>query len=310
MVEIGRVEMKSVLVIMSTYNGSEYLEEQLESIINQEGQFTLDILVRDDGSTDNTIEILNKHMNQGSLKWYTGENLRSAQSFMNLIKNSGTYDYYAFADQDDVWTLDKIQNAIEQLDQYQTPALFFSNAELVDEHLQSMGRNVYRSIPKTDFETVSCAGGLLGCTMVFNDNLASKIKDRDLPKQIIMHDFYVALVCLVLDGAIVYSKESYVKYRQHSRNVVGVSHGVIGTIKGRIKDITTKQYPGIANQASELLRLYRDDLKSDNSEWLEIVSKYPDKLSCRIKLALSKKTKYINKNNGFKLRVAIFLGNR
>ena len=82
-----------VCILLSTYNGEKYLEEQLESLIKQEN-VEIDILVRDDGSSDNTHNILNKWQERGLLKWYTGNNKGYAKSFMDLVQNSGDYDYY------------------------------------------------------------------------------------------------------------------------------------------------------------------------------------------------------------------------
>ena len=63
--------MKKVLILMATYNGAKYLDEQIQSLIEQKN-VQVDILVRDDGSTDNTIEVLNKWKEQNKLEWYKG----------------------------------------------------------------------------------------------------------------------------------------------------------------------------------------------------------------------------------------------
>ena len=97
-----------VAVLMSTYNGEKYLNEQIDSILSQSGNFELSLLVRDDGSTDETINILNKYQNLGKLKWYSGKNLGPGKSFIDLLYKTHGYDYYAFSDQDDVWMTGKI----------------------------------------------------------------------------------------------------------------------------------------------------------------------------------------------------------
>lgn len=201
-----------VVVLMSTYNGERYLREQIESILNQIGEFDLSLYVRDDGSKDGTIEILREYQNEKKLKWYTGDNLGPAKSFINLLQNCGAYDYYAFADQDDVWEKDKIQRGINVLEEQNGPALYCSNAELVDLQLISLGRNVYKTMPRTDFETVISAGGLLGCTMVFNDELKRRIK-RDRYPVMILHDFYMAALCVSIGGVILYDQEATMKYK-------------------------------------------------------------------------------------------------
>lgn len=73
-------------VLMSTYNGARFIREQLDSILDQTGEFELDLWVRDDGSTDGTKDILNDYESRGLLRWYTGENLGPAQSFLDLVR--------------------------------------------------------------------------------------------------------------------------------------------------------------------------------------------------------------------------------
>ena len=95
--------MKKVQVLLSTYNGEKYLKEQLDSIIAQKG-VDVHILARDDGSKDDTIKILEGYENIDIIK---GSNIGVCKSFFELINKSGEYDYYSFADQDDVWDCDR-----------------------------------------------------------------------------------------------------------------------------------------------------------------------------------------------------------
>ena len=86
---------------MPTYNGEKYVEEQLNSITNQEGNFTLDVLVRDDGSNDNTVNILRKYVKcYENVRLIEGKNIGSNQSFFELIRIAGVYDYYCLSDQE------------------------------------------------------------------------------------------------------------------------------------------------------------------------------------------------------------------
>lgn len=305
--------MIKVAVLMSTYNGEKYIAEQIESILNQKGDFLIDIYVRDDGSKDNTTNILNyyKYKKEKKLTWYTGKNLKPAKSFYDLLLHCTGYDYYAFSDQDDFWKEDKIQNGISHLTRLdEIPALYCSNAELVDDKLKSLGRNVYKSAPKTDFETVVCAGGLLGCTMILNAKLVDMIiKVKEYP-EMVLHDFYVAALCVSIGGKIIYDANPTMKYRQHENNVVGVSYGILKTIQKRLQDIMYKEPIGIAGQASSILDNYIDCLEEEEKRWLCVVANYKHGIINRFRLAFSRKTKYINKNIEVKLRLSILLGNR
>lgn len=298
-----------VAVLMSTYNGEKYIREQINSILDQSVEFELNLWVRDDGSKDTTQKILQEYAQQGKLRWYTGKNLGAAHSFIDLILKNKGYDYYAFADQDDYWMPNKVQmgvNALCKLDN-SVPGLYFANAELVDATLESLGRNVYVSVPRTDFETLCCAGGYLGCTMIFNSKLAKMIQDKPMPKEMFMHDFYIAELCSALGGNIIYDKKPYMKYRQHGNNVIGVTKG---SISSRVREIFSKKSVGIAEQAYSLLVLYGTDMEDKQEKWLKKISNYKNTIVSRMMLGFSARTHYMNINMGMKVRLSILFGRR
>lgn len=126
---------------MSTYNGEKYLEQQIENIFAQVGDIEIRLLIRDDGSTDNSVDIIRACQKKyGKLEYAQGKNLGSNKSFWTLIKNApDCYDYYAISDQDDVWDVDKLSSAIgmikKRLKNGKTGVLYFSNLKVVDENL-------------------------------------------------------------------------------------------------------------------------------------------------------------------------------
>lgn len=299
-----------IAVLMSTYNGEKYLEKQLDSILNQKGKFEIEILVRDDGSTDSTKKILKTYEKKKSLKWYSEKNIGPGLSFFDLIHKAGEYDLYAFSDQDDLWNANKLDRAVSKIGENTKPKLYFSNAELVDSNLRYLGRSVYKNIPKLDFFTLSCAGGALGCTMVFNNELAQIIRKCDMPSKMVMHDFYLAVVCKGIGGDIIYDDYPSMKYRQHDSNVVGVAHGKIGTIKNRVKDIFTKEKISIEEQSRDILNSYFFNLCENNRRDLEEISHYRNSIMTRYRLATNRRLKFINWNMSIKIRMSILLGNR
>lgn len=127
--------MRNILVLMSTYNGEKYLKEQIDSILAQKN-VEVTIRVRDDGSTDGTIRILEEYQKCGKLNWYSSTNMGPAKSFLDLVYNAPLkYDYYAFCDQDDYWKEDKLYKAIERLEHFDDkPALYHCELEIVDEN--------------------------------------------------------------------------------------------------------------------------------------------------------------------------------
>lgn len=300
-----------VAVLMSTYNGAKYIREQIDSILAQKGNFEQDLWVRDDGSTDGTKDILKDYEDKNQLCWYSGENLGPAKSFLDLVHQCIGYDFYAFADQDDYWMPDKLNAAIESIGDNTGLQLYFANAKLVDSELNSLGRDVYKVSPCLDFETLCCAGGILGCTIVFNSALAKVVQSNELPKQLVMHDFYLSVLCSALGGSISCDLQPFIKYRQHGNNVIGVASGIVGTLRKRIGDmINSKENVSIAEQAGEIARLYGTQIKEDYLDWLKTISQYRDSIWKRIMLATSGKTKYMNSNMGINLRMTILLGNR
>lgn len=297
-----------IAVLMSTYNGEKYIKEQIDSILRQKCDMEIDLWIRDDGSVDNTQKILDTYKNKGKLNWYAGVNIGPAQSFINLLLHCEKYDFYAFADQDDYWMSDKLQQGINRIKNIDNAALYISNARLVNSARIYMGRNVYKKTPKLDFYTLSCAGGLLGCTMIFNHALAAIVQNNILPDDIIMHDFYIALVCASMNGSLIYDPVPHMDYRQHENNVVGVSYGMKQILTSRISDMIRKPKISIANQANSLLKI--SGISAKNRDWLIKVNNYRETFYSRLKLAFSLKTRYINWNMGIKLRISIFFGNR
>lgn len=103
-----------IAVLLSAYNGEAYIKAQLDSILSQTEQAVC-ILVRDDGSTDRTAEILKAYESAGDITLISGENLGFKESFHQLLLCAPEADYYAFSDQDDLWLPDKLSRAVSRL---------------------------------------------------------------------------------------------------------------------------------------------------------------------------------------------------
>lgn len=306
--------MSKIAVLMSSYNGIQYIKEQIESIIAQEGDFDIYLIVRDDGSEDGTRELLQEYQNAGILKWYTGENMGPARSFYSMIQDNLGYDYYAFADQDDVWDANKLSAAIKSIEEEKAneniPIMYFSNAELVDDKLKSLGRTVYNRFLEVNIETLSARGGVLGCTIVFNNALAQIIQNVEgIPGSMIMHDCYLAQVCVAVAGRIIADDKSHMKYRQHGNNVVGVSTSIVDKIFDRMKYSFIKRQVSIAEQSMDILDRFGKCIPPSNLDTLNEFANYRTSKRLRIKLAFSTKLKYSSWSIGLRNRLSILLGN-
>lgn len=211
----------AVCVLMSTYNGEKYLRQQIDSLYAQKG-VDLTITARDDGSTDSTLQILDKNTAEhGCFSWYANGHLGSARSFLDLIDRSPDADYYALCDQDDVWDDDKLKSAVDMLEETDSnrPALYYSNLRVVDEDL-SFHRNAHSRpwVMKSRYSALADVAAT-GCTMVFNKALRDLLKAR-MPEACKMHDEWIFLVCSFF-GTVVYDFEPHISYRQHGSNVLG-----------------------------------------------------------------------------------------
>lgn len=301
-------------VLMSTFNGERYLKAQIDSIIKQKCSFNIDIWVRDDGSSDGTLNILNEFQKNGKLKWYAGKNIGPASSFIELLSNCPKYDFYSLADQDDVWYQGKADAAVRSFSSQlnNCPVLYFSNALLTDKNLNSLGRNVYKRDQIQNLFKISCAGGILGCTIVFNNSLAKIIKEANITDtdSIVMHDFFLAEVCAAVGGKIIFDKRSYISYRQHANNVVGVSINKTVAIKSRVRAIFIRPKISIADQAHFILDVFSKYISNENKKWLMKVSNYRNGFFPALFLGLSQKVRYSSWNMSFKIRLAIIFRNR
>ena len=258
--------MKKVQVLMSTYNGEKYLIEQVDSILAQKG-VEVYILVRDDGSKDNTVNILREYKNVEVIQ---AENVGVCKSFFELIDKSGEYDYYAFADQDDVWDSDKLSVAIKTLEKNsEIPAVYASNTRLVDANL-SFIRNEEDN-PKTTLGSAFIKNYCTGCTMVFNHCLINYLRIKK-PEYAPMHDWWVNLVCLAVGGVSYYDTSAHMNYRQHGRNVLGAEISFFSKAKNRWNKLLNNPYRRDII-AKELFTIYSDVLPKSSIEVLQLFTK-------------------------------------
>jgi rhamnosyltransferase len=215
--------MYKARILMSTYNGEKYLKEQIESLLNQKG-VDVSILVRDDGSTDSTLDILEQYRKDGKVEWYSGKNLKSALSFIDLLFATSTdFDFYAFCDQDDVWLDNKLAISFENLSWInERPALTYCGAYITDTKLSIIGEFYYEGELATDFKkNIFCFGIEQGCCMVFNNELL-KVAKQYRPQFVTMHDAWLHKICLLHDGIVIPINQKLILYRQHNDNVIGI----------------------------------------------------------------------------------------
>lgn len=300
---------KKVQVLLSTYNGEKYLEELLDSIINQTYK-RVEILIRDDGSKDHTIDILKKYQEKKNINVVFGENVGVPESFFELLElSSDDYDYFAFADQDDFWKKNKISRAVELLndiDNKDIPGLYFSRKTLTNKNLKKIKNS--KKLPKEpSFNNALVQNVATGCTMVFNNNLRDiLIEKKPIISNIRMHDWWVYQVGSAF-GEIKYDSKSTILYRQHDSNVVGTE---VNLMKKWIKRIKRYIKSGnsllIRKQIKEFYKLYNQDLSQEKKQLLEEFKKDKN-LFERIKFIISSKVYRQSKTDDVILKILILL---
>ena len=223
-----------VTVLLSAFNNISFIEQQIESILNQR-DVKIFLIIRVDGSIDGTSEFLKiKYSNFDNIKITIGQNLGPAMSFMKLLELSDfDTDYYCFSDADDFWLPEKLKYSISKLKNESADAVVVKY-EIVDENLNHLS---FSKPPRLPY---SISNALIECVTpgnatLFNYKIFNLIKNK-FPNYIVMHDAWLYLV-LSAFGKTVFLDVPLVKYRQHGKNVFGVSNTVSSRIKIRIKNI-------------------------------------------------------------------------
>lgn len=213
--------MENIAVLLSTYNGEKWVNEQLDSILHQKN-VEVTLYIRDDGSTDKTVSIIKEYKEKYSnIVLWEEENIGWGKSFMELLSRVKGHSFYCFADQDDIWLDNKLNRAIEMINKSHTnsPMLYYSAMTLIDKegkYIKKVQDYKPWSVGKNKI-SASCINNLCcGCVMVFNDGLRELcIIPKD--KTNISHDTYIGAVAVTV-GNIIYDKESFILHRIHEKN--------------------------------------------------------------------------------------------
>lgn len=290
-----------ICVLLSTYNGVRYLREQMDSILSQE-EVDVKILVRDDGSNDETSAILQEYVaaNPGRVFYEQGENVGFAMSFTHLLQMGyerfSDCSYFAFSDQDDVWLPRKLKAATDllQKESQNIPVAYCSNLTLVDTDL-----NYIREAWKKEDVRITKPRALVqnfatGCTMVFNKK-AVEIYISHLPQVIKVHDFLMYQLCVFL-GKVIWDEHSYILYRQHGDNQIG-KPGYWGRWKKRLEG-HYKEHT-LEYQNRNFLEAFKDVLSVDDVGLISQIVFYRSNLFTWLSLIFNREIKYTNMESNF-----------
>ena len=219
----------TVAILLCTYRGQDFLPAQLASIYAQSHRdWTL--WVSDDGSDDATSTILvaaQRELGNTRMHLITGPRKGFVANFLSQACNQEIEaDYFSYADQDDVWDADKLERALQWLAKVpqEIPALYCGRVCLVDQNDRRIGMSpLFKRPPSFANALLQNIAG--GNTMVFNRAARNLLRLAGAEIDVVMHDWWTYLAVAGAGGRIFYDSHPALRYRQHSRNIVGMNTG-------------------------------------------------------------------------------------
>lgn len=282
---MGSHHSPSCNVLMSTYNGDKYIHDQMDSILFQ-GGVSVRVAVRDDGSTDETRDILLQYCqdNPGVVGIDLGDNLGFLKSFEKVLLNSRHAEFYAFSDQDDVWDTEKLRRAIGVLEKSgDSPALYASSVLIADQNLNPLSCN---SFPNFTYSIASefVRHRLAGHTMVWNEALQSKIREiGQLP--VWSHDQHVVLIALLVGATCYLDSASWVRHRRVDASITPGGGSPIKRLRHELALINNSgNLMDRRKLAESLLRLEKVFISQSDENFLKMVARYQDSRRSRFEL--------------------------
>jgi glycosyltransferase involved in cell wall biosynthesis len=285
-----------IAILLSSYNGEQYIEEQIKSIMNQV-DCGVTLVIRDDGSKDRTVDVVKRLQENYSdhIILYRGENLGYRRSFMELLLLAPDAEFYGFADQDDYWLEEKCKVGIESIITSfgkDSISLYASAVSICDENLEIIGKN--------DINSPNCIESLFvrhrigGCTMIFTrrlKNIAKALYQAGIENRYIDHDFMLASVAYSY-GNVIRDNESHILHRRSEKSVTSGGRGVINRLKMELLIIFERkdcQY----DMALQLRKFASDEGteygKLNTEDFVDQLCGYKESIGKKMKLLKNKK---------------------
>ncbi len=231
------IDYGTVSILMGTFNGERYIKQQLDSIFSQTYKNWV-LYVSDDGSTDNTLNIIRDFKDSlpdGKIILLNGPGKGFSANFLNLLRNNSINSpYYAFSDQDDIWLDKKLEVSLKHVSRLESlgnkQVLYGGRTTLINNQLEILG---FSPLFKKNFSfnnaLIQSFSG--GNTMFFNHALKELIERLPPEINIVSHDWFLYILCSGVGGKIYYDPISFTHYRQHDGNLVGSNNGLISKYK-------------------------------------------------------------------------------
>lgn len=306
-------KVPKVQVLMSTYNGENYLIQQVESILNQKN-VDVHLLIRDDGSTDDSINVIQKLKKTYNTKieYYKGKNVGYKKSFLDLAKKtSENFDFFAFADQDDYWLPKKLDSAINHLvSSSNSIQLYASTVIIADEKLKPLYKKDISNFVNSFGSSLSRIR-LAGCTYVFNKKalrILNKFDWSHIPnKKMPSHDGLLMTICQAVNGYVYVDQEAYLLHRRRTESVTSGGNGILRRINNERKLMFLyKNDRSIL--ASRIYDTFKTQISPLNKKLISEIINYNKSLSQRLKLAKNKQLDCGLKLGNLETKIRIMTG--
>ena len=275
------MKKNTIGVVIATFNGVKYIQEQLESIISQTVKPDL-MVVSDGGSKDSTVKICQDVLEKSGMDYVilkSGKQLSVKENFEKGLRKCKT-DYVFFSDQDDYWLPNKIKNAVQVMDDTGS-VLVFCNAYITDERLKVGKRTLWQQIGYEPKETVTIYDRL-------DDNLQRELIRHNIVTGMCMaidvrilkdvlpfsdntiHDSWIALIAST-QGKVTSINSCDVYYRQHTFNAIGTKSTIKGSYNHRSEYL---------NKVKKRFRLIEEiKARAYNNNYMKRYDKYIDRKS-------------------------------
>ena len=274
---------------MSTYNGQKYIKEQIDSLLRQKG-VKLNLIIRDDGSMDDTLRILSEYeLAHPNIIVIREINCGAEESFNRLCRyalKTTSSDYYAFCDQDDVWDEDKLEIAVSKLENFDAskPNLYFSNLKMVDNELHFI-RNFFKDVEVfTDKDKALVQIFTYGCTCVFNHKALEAYCGIDKNK--VLHDNWIYALCVYF-GNVIYDPTGHILYRQHGNNLSGKKVSGFSLFILRLRRAFTGHLGHDFEIIAKQLLSYNKEINAIDLKQVELVANYRKSIMSKLHLLFS-----------------------
>lgn len=221
----------NVLVLMATYNGSLWIKQQVDSVLNQL-DVNVKLAISDDHSVDNTnnyLKLLASKDNRVTVLPAVDRMSASGKNFYRLILDTDItgYDYVAFSDQDDIWHTDKLIKHIALAKEHEADGV---SSNIIAFWPDDTCRLIVKSQAQKKYDFLFESAGP-GCTFLMTPWLIDQVREllndeQSLARQIALHDWLCYAVCRAKGRHWVIDREPSVHYRQHSSNVFGANVGL------------------------------------------------------------------------------------